>query len=199
MDSSEEHKFNEYDSNSEFHKNLIDPELLKNALDPKLLMGDSVEQEFFKGIRDSAIFNAISVPPELSTYMKEISNNLKSEKYSFFNDYMAMPIMENISLTEQREYYEESLRLLSAIKDNTANLNELIKIITENGDNQEIIISLLSKMLDIATAKNKAELDDKLNKVLNDIKNAMELGDLTGKLMFYAYTIFQMVSPHIIK
>jgi hypothetical protein len=97
----------------------------------------------------------------------------------------------------QQDYYDKSLKLLEEIRENTGSLSTIIDLIADSNENQGIILQFLGQMLEIATAKDQEELNNKFEKVLENIKNSLELGELTGKLLFFAYTIFSLVSPHI--
>lgn len=181
---------------------------LSRAIDPKYL--ESVNQ-----VLDTALSRAID--PKNFESVNHVMNAALSRAIDpkYFESVINLPISDfsrqiipsmnipistsyaQLSFEEQKEFHSQSLNLLKDIRDNTGNLSTIVDLIADNNDKQEIIIKFISQMLEIATARNQEELNSKFEKVLENIKNSLELGELTGKLLFYAYTIFTLVAPNI--
>lgn len=141
--------------------------------------------------RNKEIFNTPELL-EITNAQREV-NEMGSIKFS---DSFLLPIGEDIDHVEQRNYREQSLALLTEIRNNTANLTDLINLISDNSEKQDTIIQVLSEILGIATAKSKEELDQKLAQTIEKIKNTIEAGELISKLIFYSITVFSTVSKN---
>ena len=141
--------------------------------------------------RNKEIFNTPELL-EITNAQREV-NEMGSIKFS---DSFLLPIGEDIDHVELRNYREQSLALLTEIRNNTANLTDLINLISDNSEKQDTIIQVLSEILGIATAKSKEELDQKLAQTIEKIKNTIEAGELISKLIFYSITVFSTVSKN---
>jgi hypothetical protein len=161
---------------------------LPNAIDPNEFTGLNKE-----------LFEALSKPSELAEFMKNTNmpvNDYLIPNFSEFN----IPFVESfqeLSFKEQKNFFDQSLKLQEQIKNNTSTLSTIVELIANNNDKQEEIIKLFTQMFAIAAAKNQEDLTHRFEKVLESIKNALELGEITGKLIYAAYTIFSIVSPII--
>lgn len=159
-----------------------------SAINPKGLEGiNTMMENAITSAIDPSVLMGISNLP-ISDFTRQI--------YPEFN----IPISKSytqLSYEEQQNFHEQSLKLLVQIRNNTATLSTILELIAENNDKQDVILELVSQMLEIATSMNQVELNNKFEKVLASIKNTLELGDISAKLIFYAYTVFTLVSPLI--
>lgn len=92
-----------------------------------------------------------------------------------------------------QDYRDESLKALNEIKENTAALPEIVDLIMQSNNNQEEIITIISKIFSIAKAKNEEEAKGALEKVRDEITATVESAEATKKLFKWASFIFNLV------
>ena len=188
---------------------------ISSVIDPKVFLGinQSMANIVFSAIdpKDLESINSLMRANTISAVARELQEDIGRmqvvdfPKQSISDFAIQIPRVEaqisesytRSNFEEQQDYHEKSLKLLEEIRENTGNLSTIIDLIADSNEKQEIILQFIEQMLEIATAKNQDELNNKFQRVLENIKNSLELGELTGKLLFYAYTIFSLVSPHI--
>ena len=97
------------------------------------------------------------------------------------------------------EYQQESLKILRAIEQNTANLYTLVDLISKNNEQQEELIALITEVLSIATAKTKGEAETKYRAVMDKITKTVKDVEAMNKMVGYATTVWTLAQPIIDK
>ena len=99
----------------------------------------------------------------------------------------------------EEAYRQETVRSLSAIEQNTANLYTLVDLISKSNEQQEELIEIITEVLSIAKAKTKEEAESKFRKVMNRITKTVEDVDALGKIATFATTVWILAQPIIEK
>ena len=94
---------------------------------------------------------------------------------------------------KSQEYQQQSLEILESINQNTANLYTLVDLISKSNEQQDEVIEIVSEILAIAKAKEKAEAESLLKKVMTKITGSVDAADSVIKLIGWAATIYNMV------
>ena len=94
-----------------------------------------------------------------------------------------------------KKYQQESLQILRAIEQNTASLHMLVELISKNNDQQEELISIISEVLTVATAKTKNEAESKYRSVMEKITKTVKDVETMSKVVSYATTVWNILQP----
>ncbi|QHQ61475.1 hypothetical protein Ana3638_12380 [Anaerocolumna sedimenticola] len=142
----------------------------------------------------------------------DVSSLIKNIDYSASMPKFTQPAMPEIipygklQLEEQQEfkklfqaYQEESLRVLRAIEQNTANLYTLVDLISKNNEQQDELIAIIAEVLTIAKAKSKKEAESTYTKVMGRITQTVKDAETLAKVAGYATTVWQLAQPIIDK
>ena len=100
---------------------------------------------------------------------------------------------------KSQEYQQQSLEILESINQNTANLYTLVDLISKSNEQQDEVIEIVSEILAIAKAKEKAEAESLLKKVMTKITGSVDAADSVIKLIGWAATIYSMVITRLPK
>ncbi|MCY7845708.1 hypothetical protein MOB49_17530 [Bacillus haynesii] len=91
---------------------------------------------------------------------------------------------------EEKEYREQSLKLLAGIEKNTAVLHEITFLLRTSNDKQEETFKLIVEMLEILKSNNKDEaisryrkVMDKINRFSGDTQTIQSLYSLGGSIL----------------
>jgi len=100
-----------------------------------------------------------------------------------------------LQLEEQRKMnanQQESLRVLQNIEENTANLYNIVDLIQKSHEQQDEIISIITEILTIATAKNKEEAQSMYRKVMDRITQTIDDVETLAKIAGYAAIVWAL-------
>lgn len=92
-------------------------------------------------------------------------------------------------------YQQKSLEILQAINENTANLYTIVELINKNNEKQDELIALMTDILSLAKAKDKAAAGSLFKRVLEKITNTFENVESIIKIVSWATTVYNMVLP----
>jgi len=110
-------------------------------------------------------------------------------------EYKADPIIPKGYFEKTQEYQQKSLEVLQSINENTANLYTMVELINQNNEKQDELIALMTEVLSLAKAKNKAEADSLFKKIMEKINNTADSVDSMIKITGWATTVYNMVLP----
>ena len=107
------------------------------------------------------------------------------------------PIFPEGYFEKTQEYQQKSLEILESINKNTANLYSIVELIKDSNEKQDEMIALVSEILALAKAKDKKEADSLYKKITSKISTEVKNVDAIIKLVGWATSVYQMISPYL--
>lgn len=93
----------------------------------------------------------------------------------------------------EEAYRQETIRILNAIEQNTANLYTLVDLISKSNEQQDELIAMVADILTIAKAKDAKEAESAYRKIMNKISQTVKDGETLAKLARFATSVYGMI------